>query len=166
MAREPHGDNTRQNTEHQFQHHRHGEVDQRVTVALFTFITVAAHKARRNLRQDTGDKDNEGVHHALNQRHGHHVAVGNMADFVSDDRFGFVTAHVLQQPGADSNQRCITTGTRGKRVNIGRMINGHLRHGDPGLTGLLSHRIHQPLFHIVTRLLNHLTADGFQRHPL
>ena len=95
VTREPHGDNARQNTKHQLQHHRHGKVDQRVAVALFAFVAVATHKTGGDLRQDTRDKDNEGVHHALDQGHGHHVTVRDMADFVSNNRFGFVTAHVL-----------------------------------------------------------------------
>ena len=57
------------------------------------------------------------------------------------------------------------TGARRESVDVRGMVNRHLGHGDPGLTGLLSHRIHQPLFHIVTRLLNDFTTYRFQCHP-
>ncbi len=40
------------------------EVDQRVAIAALPFIfPVAAEETGRNLRDNAGDKDNEGVHH-------------------------------------------------------------------------------------------------------
>lgn len=44
------------------------------------------------------------VIYTLNQRHRHHIAIGNMADFMRNDGFRFVRAHVLQQTGAHSDQ--------------------------------------------------------------
>jgi hypothetical protein len=63
VAGEPHGDDAGQNTEYQLQHRGDRKVDQRVAVAAFTFIAVAAEEAGRNLRDNARDKDNEGVHH-------------------------------------------------------------------------------------------------------
>ena len=159
MTREPHGDNARQNTKHQFQNRCNRKVDQRVAVALFTFITISAHKTRGKLRQNTGNKDNEGVHHALNQRHGDHITIGDVADFVSNYRLGFIRAHVLQQTGADSNQRGITARTGCKSVDVRRMVDSHLRHSDPRLTSLGCYSIDQPTFPFVTRLLDHFPAN-------
>ena len=159
MTREPHGDNARQNTKHQFQNRCNRKVDQRVAVALFTFITISAHKTRGKLRQNTGNKDNEGVHHALNQRHGNHITIGDVADFVSNYRLGFIRAHVLQQTGADSNQRGITARTGCKSVDVRRMVDSHLRHSDPRLTSLGCYSIDQPTFPFVTRLLDHFPAN-------
>ena len=165
VAGEPHGDDARQNTKYQFEHGRDGKVDQRVTVALFALITVSAHEASGNLGNNARDKDNEGVHNALNQRHGHHVTVGNMADFMGDDRFGLIAAHVLQQAGTDGDQGSITARTGGESVNIRRVINRHLRHRNACLARLLRNGIHQPALHIVGWLLNDFTTYRFQRHP-
>lgn len=64
VTREPHGDYAGQNTEHQLKHRGDREVDQRVAIAALPFIfPVAAEETGRNLRDNAGDKDNEGVHH-------------------------------------------------------------------------------------------------------
>jgi len=80
-------------------------------------------------------------------------------------RLGFVTAHVLQQAGTHRNQRRVTTRTGSKGVDIRRVIDRDLRHGNPRLTGLIGDGIHQPAFYIVSRLLNNLAAHGLERHP-
>ncbi len=68
VTREPHGDYAGQNTEHQLKHRGDREVDQRVAIAALPFIfPVAAEETGRNLRDNAGDKDNEGVHHPLDQ---------------------------------------------------------------------------------------------------
>ena len=51
----------------------------------------------------------------LDQGHGNHIAIGDVADFMGNDRFRFITAHVLQQPGADGDQRGVTTRAGGDR---------------------------------------------------
>ncbi|SAJ32468.1 Uncharacterised protein [Enterobacter cloacae] len=56
-----------------------------------------------------------------------------MADLVSNNRFRFVTAHVLQQAGTDGHQGRVTTRTGSKRVNIRRVVDGYLRHGNARL---------------------------------
>lgn len=96
MTREPHDNNAGQDTKRQFQYCGDSEADQRVTIAALPFIfPVAAEKTGRNLGNHTRDKDNEDAHHSLNQCHGHHTAISDMADFMGNDRFRFITAHVL-----------------------------------------------------------------------
>jgi len=166
ITREPHGDNAGQNTEHQLQHRGDGEVDQRVAIAALAFIfPVAAEEAGRNLRDNAGDKDNEGVHHPLNQSHGDHIAIGDVADFMGDDRFRFITAHVLQQPGTDSDQRGVATRTGSEGVDVRGVIDSHLRHGNARLLRLLRNGVHQPAFRFVARLLDHFPTHRLQRHP-
>ena len=160
MTREPHGNDARQNTEHQFQYHCDRKVDHRVAIAAFVFITVTTEKTSGDLRQNARDEDNKGVHNPLDQRHGNHVTVRDMANFVSNNGFSFIRAHVLQQTGTDRNQRGITARPGGKRVNVRRMVDSDLRHGDTGLTRLRGDRIHQPTLSFVTRLLDHFPTDG------
>ncbi len=165
VAGEPHGDDAGQNTKYQLQHRGDRKVDQRVAVAAFTFIAVAAEEARRNLRDNARDKDNEGVHHPLNQRHRDHIAVSDVANLMGDNRFRFITAHVLQQPGTDRHQRRIAARAGREGVNIRRMVDSDLRHSDTRLARLLRDGIHQPALGFVTRLLNDFPTHRFQRHP-
>ncbi|MOA39523.1 hypothetical protein D3C78_1613120 [compost metagenome] len=101
----------------------------------------------------------------MDQRHGHHVAIGNVADFVGDHRFRLITAHVLQQAGTDRHQRCIAACAGRKGVDVRCLVDGHLRHGDTRLLRLAAHRVQQPALGFVTRLFNHFPTDGAQRHP-
>ncbi len=74
---------------------------------------------------------------------------------MGNDRFRFITAHVLQQPGADGDQRGVTTRAGGEGVNVRRVIDSYLRHGNTYLLRLLRNGIHQPAFRFVARLLDH-----------
>lgn len=56
---------------------------------------------------------------------------------MGNDRFRFITAHVLQQPGADGDQRGVTTRAGGEGVNVRRVIDSYLRHGNTYLLRLL-----------------------------
>ncbi|MNP35949.1 hypothetical protein D3C76_1293040 [compost metagenome] len=85
---------------------------------------------------------------------------------MGDNRLGFVTAHVLQQAGTDRNQRRVATRAGGEGVNVRCVIDRDLRHSNTRLAGLVGNGGHQPLFHVVTRLLNNLAAHGLERHPL
>ena len=112
-------------------------------------------EAGGDLRDQARNKDDEGVHDALNQGHGHHIAVGDVADFVRDDRFRFVAAHALQQAGADGDQRGVAACAGGEGVDVRRVVDSDLRHGDARLLRLTAHRFQQPVFGFVTRLFNH-----------
>ena len=65
------------------------------------------HEPVHQMANDTRQKDHKRVDYPLNQRKGHHVTVGHMAYLVPQHRFGFLAAHVLQQPSALRHQRII-----------------------------------------------------------
>ncbi len=157
---EPHGDDACQDTKYQFQRRCDRKIDQRITIALLAVVTVAGQKPGSDLGNNARNENNKGVHYALNQRHGHHVAIGDMAYLMGNHRFRFIAAHVLQQPGADGHQRRIAACACGKRVNVRRVIYRHLRHSDTRLARLLRDGIHQPAFGGVTRLLDNFPAHS------
>ena len=83
LARKVHDDDARQDAEDDVAHHhcRH------VADARSGMLPVVL--AQRRIYQpadDAGEEYDEGVHHALDQRQRHHVAVGDVADLVGEDR--------------------------------------------------------------------------------
>jgi hypothetical protein len=70
-----------------------------------TIVVTKKHQARDalvdQLADDVGDdareEDREGVHHALDQRHRHHVAVLDVRHLVGEDAFDLFTAHRAHQ---------------------------------------------------------------------
>lgn len=93
------------------------------------------------------------------------VAISNMADFVSDNGFRFVTAHILQQTGTHGDQRSVAARAGGEGVDVRGVINRHLRHGDACLLRLLCDGVHQPTLSFVTRLFDNFPTNRLQRHP-
>jgi len=53
---------------------------------------------------DGGEEIDEGIHDPLQQAHGHHVAVGDVAHLVAEHGLDFVGIHVMQQTGAHRDQ--------------------------------------------------------------
>lgn len=53
------------------------------------------------------------------------------------------------------------TGARRKRVNVRRMVDSNLRHGDTGLARLRCYGVHQPAFSFIARLFNNFPSYGF-----
>jgi hypothetical protein len=56
---------------------------------------------------DAGEEHHEGVHHALHQRQGDHVAVGHVADFVGQYRTHFIGREALEQALGHRDQRVV-----------------------------------------------------------
>ena len=86
MPREPHHDHAGENAEHQLRDD-HGDEERRAVAAL-----GLEHDAIDDVADDARQEDDEGVHHALDQRQRHHVAVGDVADLVAEHGFGFAAA--------------------------------------------------------------------------
>ena len=111
-------------------------------------------------------RDHESVEHALNQRQRHHVAVGDVADLVTQHRFRLLGGHLFQQAGADRDQRRVAVGAGGEGVGFRRIVNSDFRHADAGLLRLAAHGFHQPLFGLGAWLLDDLGTDRHLGDPL
>ena len=159
FTREPHHNGAGEETQDQF-----GE-DGRNVVGNAAALVVLEHHRVDKVADDSGKEHDKGVHHALHQRQGDHVAVGNVADFVGQYRFYFVGRKTLQQALADCDQCIVFIPARGKGVSLVCRENPHFRHLDPGFAGQLFNGLHQPLFMTSTRLCNHLGAGAHLRHP-
>jgi hypothetical protein len=61
-------------------------------------VAVAAEPAVDRAADHPREHDHEGVEHALQQRHGHHVAVGDVADLVREHRLGLVALIARSSP--------------------------------------------------------------------
>lgn len=156
VTREPHGDYAGQNTEHQLKHRGDREVDQRVAIAALPFIfPVAAEETYCNLRDNAGDKDNEGVHHPWIRVM---VTISPLAMWLiswamtasASSRLMFCNSPVLTATSEASRRA-----PAGEGVNVRRVIDSYLRHGNTYLLRLLRNGIHQPAFRFVARLLDH-----------
>ena len=164
LAAEPHHDHGSQEAQGDFRHDAGHPIGH--TRALVFLVVVAVQGTVDRIAGDLGNHDHKGVHHALDQGQGHHVAVGHVADFVGQHRFYFITAHMLKQTGAHRHQRVVAAGAGGEGIGLGRLEDRHLGHGNARPLGLGAHGLHQPGFNLVAGLFNHIGAGGLFRHPL
>ena len=91
-AGEPHDDGTGCNPEDDLGHDDHNVIAKTQATAA-----VTAHETVHGIAHYPSGKDDKGVHYPLDQAQGHHVAVGHMADFMSQYRSGLFRAKPLQQ---------------------------------------------------------------------
>jgi len=89
-----------------------------------------------------------------------------MTDFVAQYCFHFVSAHLLHQTGADSDQGMVAAGAGREGIRFWRMVNSNFWHPNPSTLGLAADRFHQPQLGLSTRLLNDLGAYRHFRNPL
>ena len=68
------------------------------------------------MADDSGKKHDKGIHYALYQRQGNHVAVSDMTDFVCEHGAHFTFVKASQQPCADSHERIIAIPARRKGI--------------------------------------------------
>ena len=155
-AREPHRDHGGEQAEHHVQHHHDQEVERTGAVAL----AVARQGAVDDPAHHPCQHQHEGVEHALQQGHGHHVAVGHVRDLVAKHRLGLVGLHLPQQAGGHRHQGVVAVGTGGEGVDLRGVIDRHLGHADAGGLGLALHRGQQPTLGVVARLGDHVGAGG------
>jgi hypothetical protein len=101
LPAEPHHDDGRQNAQHQLGND--GRDPERRTVTSLGLEHHAVHKVPDDPRKE----NHEGVHHSLNQRQRHHVAIGHVADFMGQHSLSFLAGHGLQQAGAYGDQGAV-----------------------------------------------------------
>ena len=63
------------------------------------------HRLADDKGQHPGQEQHEGIDDALDQSHGHHVAIGDVRDFVAEHPLDFAAAHAPQQAGRNGDQR-------------------------------------------------------------
>ena len=59
-------------------------------VAAAGAVVAVAAKAREDIGEDAGEEHDKGVDDALQKRHGHHVAIGDVGDFMAENAFDFI----------------------------------------------------------------------------
>ena len=157
-------------------HHHHGGRDAEQQLADQTrdpergpgalALLPAGQRAIDRVTDDARQRDHEGVHHALDQRQRHHVAVGDVTHLVPQHGFRLLARHAAQQAGADRDQGVVAAHAGGERVHVRRVVNGHFRHADAGQLGLPAHGVDEPGFQLAARLLDDLRADHALGGPL
>ena len=103
---------------------------------------------------DTAQEHHEGIHHALDQRHGHHVAIGDVGHFVANDGFHLFAGHALQQAGTNGHQCRVFERTRSERIGSA-FKNADFGHADLGFVRKFAHSLHNPGFIGIGGLVNH-----------
>ena len=153
QSTEPHDDDAGQDAKHDLE--EDGGEEPAHAASTFGLQNHAVDK----VPGDTGEEDNECVDHALNQREGHHVAVCDVSDFVSDDCLGFALVHLRQEAGAYSNERIVPVPAR--RECIGWTLkNGHFGIADFGFCCQTVGGFEYPSFCGIARCFDHPCASG------
>src|SRR5690606_41871792 len=115
-----------------------GEVGGTAAAVVSAAAEVAVHHPADHARQ----YDHEGVEHPLQQGHGHHVAVGHVADLVCQHGLGLVVVHRAQQAGGHRHQRVVAVGAGCEGVVLGVVVEHHLFHDVGVRLFLTSHSGH------------------------
>ena len=105
------------------------------------------------------EEHHEGVHHALQQRHRHHIAVGDVRDLVSQDAFDLVLPHRSQQAGRDCDKTSALARTGREGIHLRRVVKADFRHWEVGLSRQSCDGLVQPVDLLVA------TAAVDQLHP-
>ena len=108
-------------------------------------LVAPRHRVAHDQRHDVREVQHEGVHDALDQRHGDHVAVGDVRDLVAEDRLHLLLAHAPKQAGRDRDQAALPGGARGEGVHLGRVVEADLRHRQVGLLRELADLVVEPV---------------------
>ena len=123
--------------------------DSRAAALLVVFAQKAVHRITDHAAQE----NHKGIHHALNQRHGYHIAVGNVRDLMPEHRLHFVAGHALQQTGGYGHQGGVAESAPCKGIGLA-FKNTDLRHANTRLLRKPLNRLHNPGLVGVLRLLN------------
>ena len=132
-----------------------------------TFIFVTQNLAVNHPTDDAGDEEHESVHHALQQRHRHHIAILHMAHFMGKNGFNFLSIHRAQKSRRHCDERIGARGARSKSVGFA-FIDGDFRHRKTRFIGELAHGFNDVLLHAVAGIIhvNHREAHRHLRHHL
>ena len=103
-----------------------------------TAVVAAAQEAVDRVADHARQEHHEGVHHALDQRHRDHVAVGDVRHLVADHGLDLFARHALQQAGRHRDQRRVLEGAGGEGVGLA-LEDADLGHADAGLVGEPAH---------------------------
>jgi hypothetical protein len=107
------------------------------------FSSVLAQEAVHRVADDARQEHHKGVHHALDQRHGDHVAIGDVGHLVADHGLDLFARHALQQAGGHRHQRRVLERAGGKGIGVA-FKDADFGHADAGLVGKLAHGLDDP----------------------
>ena len=123
--REPGDDDGAEDREGDVEHERRDEVDE---VGDAPSLLVAAEELGDEEGEDAGEEHREGVHDALDERHRHHVAVGDVGDLVAEDPLHLVAAQAPEEAGGDGDERTVLRRAGGEGVHLVGVVDPDLRH--------------------------------------
>ncbi len=140
LAAEPGHDHRGQETQHDVEHDGGDHV---ADAGAGVVLVVAAQEAVHRVADHAREEHDEGVHHALDQGHGDHVAVGDVGHLVADHGLDLLAGHALQQAGGDRHEGIVLEGAGGEGVRVA-LEDADLGHADAGLVGELAHGLDDP----------------------
>ena len=117
-------DNGAENHENNFKEIDEDDVTHRAAASL----PIATH-AGDGESENSGEEHYEGVDDALKKGHGHHIAIGDVADFMAENSFHFCFFHAREKTCGDGNERAALRWSCSKCVHFIGTINAHFRHG-------------------------------------
>ena len=103
----------------------------------------------------------------MNQRQRYHIAVADVRHFMRQNGFDFIAGHVVEQAGADSDERAVFGCAGCKGVRLRRVVNGYFRRFQIPLTGLRFNSCQQPSFFFALWVVDddgadRMFGDGFR----
>ena len=113
---------------------------------------VLEHDAVDDAADDPRQEEHEGVHDALDQRERDHVAVGDVADFVTQHGLDFIAAHVAQQPVLTATSAEFLLAPVAKALGSGESKMPTSGMPMPAVWACCA-RVHQPAFGLIGGLL-------------
>ena len=138
VAREPGGHQGSGDPEQQLQGPDQGRRWRRLPITVALAAWQQDHDRPRQ-------EHHEGVHHALQQRHRHHVAVAHVAQLMGQHRFELRGGHALEDSARYGHQGLLGRGAGGEGIPFGRVVDAHLRHRQAGSLRQGCHRRHKPV---------------------
>ena len=114
-----------------------------------------------HVADDAREEDDEGVHHALDEREGDHVAIGHVGDLVAEHRLDLLLRHRVEKAGRNGDERRVAERARGEGIGLA-LVDGDLGHADARLFREAPDGADEPLLVRVLRDVDHLRA----RRPL
>ncbi len=147
-------------------HENHFKKIDKENVAHRASLLAVAAKARDDGGEDAGEEHDEGVDDALQERHGHHIAVGDVGDLMADDSFDLGLFHAAEEARGDGDEGAAAGGAGGKGIHLVGAIDAHFGHlGQIGFAGEAMDDVEKmALLGIGSVRVDHLHAHHPLRH--
>ena len=119
-----------------------------------------------SVSNDSCEEHDEGVDYALEEGQRHHIAIGDVADFMAYDRAHFIGRELAHHPCANRYQSVVSIPPRCEGIRRFRRENRDFRCFDARSFGELSDRSDQPALIIIAGSFNDVGTGTALSHPL